>query len=261
MGAFVREVHPRAARRLLCVWVMISILRAAQHFHLGPADRGTWATFSGGAGLGVLAQLDEHLLPPGVEPQAWHAAGELLTYVHDGNVTCESAGLLQATEVQLVVDGLEPWRVRNRSKTDSARVFQLTFASPGAQTGVTCTQRRFTMAERREHWRLIASPDASLGSLLLLARACVYSSLLRDGFHVVHELPTGHAAWLHVVDGGCVVGETWLRAGDGASFTDERSVSLTARGVTELLLVEVFSATRTNGRLHHFDGAGIIVKE
>jgi len=237
---------------------MISILSAAQHFHEGPADRGSWATFAAGAGLGVLVQFDEHLLPPGLGPQAWHAAGELLTYVRDGNVTCNSAGLLHATEVQLVVDGLLPWRVHNNSTTESARVFQLTFAPAERLASAAYKQRRFTVAERREHWKLIASPDAHDGSLMLLAHARVYSALLPDGFHVVHELEAGRGAWLHVVDGACTVGESRLRAGDAASFVGERSVSLTAHGGTELLLIEVLAGSHpTNGRRHHFDTADI----
>jgi redox-sensitive bicupin YhaK (pirin superfamily) len=93
---------------------------------------------------------------------------------------------------------------------------------------------------------------------MMLARARVYSALLPDGFHVVHKLETGRGAWLHVVDGACAVGESLLRAGDAASFVDERSVSLTARGVTELLLIEVLAEPHAvNGHRHHFDSANV----
>lgn len=224
---------------------VIAILSAEQHHHQGPSGSGSWAAFATGGGLGSLLQFDEHVLPPGTAPEAWHAEGELLTYVREGNITCDGAGLLQATEVQLVVDGSMPWQLRNRSKTESARVFQLTFAPSEHLLSAAYAQRRFTVAERRERWKLIASPDAREGSLMLLARARVYSALLHDGVHVVHALSPGHSAWLHVVDGACAVDGTRLSAGDAASFVDERSVSVIARGGTELLLVEVVPGAPT----------------
>jgi redox-sensitive bicupin YhaK (pirin superfamily) len=218
---------------------MISVLNATQRFQEAPPDSFGWATFASGAGLGSLQQMHEYVLPPG-GARTWNTKGELLTYVRDGTVTCDTSVSLRSTEMQLVNHGLAPWHVHNVSKLASAHVFQIIFAPSTRIRGPSHTQRRFSVAERRAKWLLVASSDARDGALHLLARARVYSTLLHDGIHVVHELAVGRAAWLHVIDGECTIGgHSRLRAGDAAGFFDERSVSLTSRGDTELLLVEV----------------------
>jgi redox-sensitive bicupin YhaK (pirin superfamily) len=56
---------------------------------------------------------------------------------------------------------------------------------------------------------------------------------------VVHELHEGRSAWLHVVEGEVTLGDVILSSGDGAGLTAERTVSLTAREETEILLVDL----------------------
>jgi redox-sensitive bicupin YhaK (pirin superfamily) len=63
--------------------------------------------------------------------------------------------------------------------------------------------------------------------------------MLDPGQHVVHELSQGRTAWLHLVLGELTLGDLVLTTGDGAGFTAERAVSLTAREETELLLVDL----------------------
>ena len=67
----------------------------------------------------------------------------------------------------------------------------------------------------------------------------MYSALLEPGQHVVHTLTPGRAAWLHIVQGEVTFGDLVLTTGDGAGVTAERSVSLTAREDSEILLVDV----------------------
>ena len=69
----------------------------------------------------------------------------------------------------------------------------------------------------------------------------VYAALLDPGHHVIHELSHGRSAWLHLVEGEVTLGDTVLTTGDGAGFTAERAVSLTAREQTEILLVDLGS--------------------
>jgi Quercetinase C-terminal cupin domain len=59
------------------------------------------------------------------------------------------------------------------------------------------------------------------------------SSLLESGQHVVHELPHGRSAWVHVVRGEAALGAIILARGDGAGVTADRAVSFTARAATE----------------------------
>jgi redox-sensitive bicupin YhaK (pirin superfamily) len=67
----------------------------------------------------------------------------------------------------------------------------------------------------------------------------MYSALLEPGHHVVHTLTPGRAAWLHIVQGEVKFGDLVLTTGDGAGVAAERSVSLTAREDSEILLLDV----------------------
>ncbi|PZR06031.1 MAG: hypothetical protein DI536_30870 [Archangium gephyra] len=223
---------------------MISILRSAERHHEGHDDSGTWGSFASGTSLGALAQLEEQRLEPGAGSWSWRGNGELVTYVCNGSMAFEDSlggvGVLRASDVQVIGGGNAAWVVRNASKSDWARGFQLTFDLPPATRVTAREQRRFGATERREHLHLITAFEANSASLRTRALARIYSGVLGAGRHVVHELLAGHSAWLQVVDGECRLNEATLVAGDGASFVQELTVSLTARRPSEVLLVEVF---------------------
>lgn len=223
---------------------MITILRSAERHHEGHTESGTWGTFPRGSGLGALTQLEEQQLEPGAGSWSWRGSGELVTYVCTGSMQFEDStggvGVLRASDVQVIGGGNAACVVRNASKSDWARGFQLTFDLPPATRVTVREHRRFGATERREHLHLITAFEAHAGSLRTRALARIYSGVLGVGRHVVHELEPGHSAWLQVVDGECTAPDETLGAGDGASFVQERTVSLTARRETEVLLIEVF---------------------
>jgi redox-sensitive bicupin YhaK (pirin superfamily) len=68
--------------------------------------------------------------------------------------------------------------------------------------------------------------------------------VLDPGRHVVHEIAEGRTVWLHTVFGEVVFGDIVLTQGDSVSVTHERAISLTVRGSTELLMVELGPANR-----------------
>jgi redox-sensitive bicupin YhaK (pirin superfamily) len=67
----------------------------------------------------------------------------------------------------------------------------------------------------------------------------MYSTLMFEGQHVVHELPAGRSAWLHIVQGQVRVHDTVLSTGDGIGISAQLAVSFTAREETEVLLFDV----------------------
>jgi hypothetical protein len=66
---------------------------------------------------------------------------------------------------------------------------------------------------------------------------------------LIHELTAGRCAWLHVVLGEVACGDVILAGGDGAGFTAERAISLTARTETEILLLDLPEALPGPGDL------------
>jgi quercetin 2,3-dioxygenase len=233
---------------------MIWLRRANERRHDRRRGQEVWSTFyplSQGhhlaEGFGALSALNEVRLPPGGRTSSFDAA-EILTYVHEGALTYQDStghsGVLHAGEFQHL---LTARRVRhdaaNASRTESAHIFQLCLKPSGIAHNPLCEQKRFSAAERRGELRLIASPDAQDGSLRTHQDARLYSALLAPGQHVVHELAQKRSAWLHIVQGEVTLGDVVLNIGDAAGLVGERVASLTAREVTEVLLLEVGEQT------------------
>jgi redox-sensitive bicupin YhaK (pirin superfamily) len=230
---------------------MITVRRASERRHDRSRHEETWRAFSARGrddppadGFGILEMINEDRLPPGAGLGHPHHDAEIVTYVHEGTLAYEDSmgrsGMIRAGEFQRMTarQGVRH-NETNASRTDWAHVFQLWVRSSNAGLESSHEQKRFSAAERRGLLCLVASPDARRGSLRIHQDALVYSAMLDPGQHVIHELAPTRGAWLHLVQGEATLGDVVLNAGDGAGIRDERAVSLTARGRTELLLLDL----------------------
>jgi redox-sensitive bicupin YhaK (pirin superfamily) len=230
---------------------MITLRRARDRRHERRRQHEVWLTFSAqdredplADGFGKLEMLNEDRLPPGAGLGHPHHDAEVITYVREGALDYEDSmgrsGMIQAGEFRRLTaaQGIRHSE-SNASRTDWAQVFQIWVRPSAAGLEPSHEQRRFSAAERRGLLCVVASPDARRGSLRIHQDALVYSAMLDPGQHVVHELSQGRSAWLHVVQGEAILDDLVLTAGDGAGLTAERAVSLTARGASELLLLDL----------------------
>ena len=230
---------------------MITVVRAGKRHHELRGRREVWHTFHAAAdgathaeGFAALEVLDEYRVPPGTSLTSYQSHdAEVVTYVCDGALACEDStgrsGVIQAGEFQRMTIGRGVrQRKSNASRSEWAHAFQFWMRRPEAGPEQRYEQKRFTAAVRRGRLCVVASPDARRGSLLT-RDTLVYSSLLAPGQHVAHALASGRCAWLHVVRGELTLGETVLVGGDGAGVTEERSVPITARENSEILLCDL----------------------
>ena len=231
---------------------MIALRRAKERHHDLRRKREVWHTFypQDGAdalagGFGALEILDEYRLPPGagIPRHPLHDA-EIVTYVREGALAYEDSmgrtGVIQAGEFQRMTAGRGIRHSEtNASRADWASVFQILLRPSEAGLEPGREQKRFSAAERRGVLCVVASPDARRGSLRIHQDALVYSALLDPGQHVIHELPQGRSAWLHIVHGEVTLDGVVLTTGDGAGVTAELAVSLTAREGASILLVDL----------------------
>jgi quercetin 2,3-dioxygenase len=232
---------------------MITLRRTKERYHDERKKPEEWFTFHAdsavpfAAGFGALESLSEAHLGPGSSiPRKPRHDSEIVTYVREGTLSYEDSlgrsGVIQAGEFQRATTGRRiRYRETNASRVDAAHVFQLWLrpAAIGLDAEQEQEQKRFSVADRRDRLCVVASDDARHASLRLHEDAVVYSALLARGQHVVHELSPGRSAWLHVVGGELNLGETLLTTGDGAGFTVERVLSLTAREGSEILLLDL----------------------
>ncbi len=210
-----------------------------------PGKPESWVTaYPTGAGAGSDT-LELIRLPPGGSlPHAPRDDTELVTYVREGAVAYEdsSSGQQVACAGEFAHCTCGPgshWTTTNTSRTDWAHLFQISLVRPAAKRDPGRTQKRFVLAERRDKLCLVASHDGREGSLLLHGDALIFSAILSNGHHVVHELPRGSCVWLHVVEGEVALGDIVLVTGDGVGVVSERAVSMTAREDSEILLLHI----------------------
>ena len=233
---------------------MITLRRHKQRRHSQRLEQEVWQTFCAqdredplAVGFGDLEILNEDRLPPGagasVPPHRHHDA-EILTYVREGALAFEDttgqSGVIQTGEFQRMTAGRGMRHSEsNASRSNWAHSFQMWLRPSEAGLESSREQKRFSAAERRGALCVVASPDGRRGSLRIHQDALICSALLETGQHVVHELSEGRSAWLHIVRGEVTLGEVVLSTGDGAGVAGDRSVSLTAREATEILLVDM----------------------
>jgi hypothetical protein len=231
---------------------MISVRRSKDRRHDRSGKREVWLTFNPqdradlfAAGFGTVEFLDEDLLKPGAAVTLCpDRDAEIFTYVHQGELATQDSeghrGVLLAGEFQRRTAGRGArHRECNASLTKEAHVFRIWLHPREAGREPGCEQRRFTAAETRGKLCVVASPDARHGSLRIHQDVLIHAALLEPGHHVVHILPPGRSAWVHVVQGEVTLGDIALTTGDGAALTGERAASLTARERSWILLLDV----------------------
>jgi redox-sensitive bicupin YhaK (pirin superfamily) len=231
---------------------MITLLRNGQRHHVRRGKQEVWHSFlaedhlaSLHKGFGFLFAFDELRIQPNTstEPR-FEDETEIVTYVHKGALSQENtlgnSGMIHTGEFQRMSTGR---RIRHKetsvSRTDSVHLFRASVQS--AQAGLVRghEQKRFTEAQRHNLLCVVVSPDGRQGSLRIHQDVLVCSAILDPGHHLVHELAPGRTAWLHVVCGEATHNDIVLTQGDGVGFTNERSVSLTVRENTEILLIDL----------------------
>jgi hypothetical protein len=231
---------------------MITLRKAKERIRTIAGGQETWRSFNadnpfdpGHDGFRSLEGLQEEWLAPGVEFEFRAPRNlEILTYVWSGALILEDPGgrkiALETGEChRATVKNGALHRGWNGSRIDTTRVFRC-FVTPDRSLLQTPGEKqRFSLSERRGVLRLLFSRDGRDSSLRLRQDAGVYSSILDPGRHLVHELPPGRGAWLHLVKGRVQLVDQILEAGDGASFVEEPAVSLTAREPSEILLFDL----------------------
>jgi redox-sensitive bicupin YhaK (pirin superfamily) len=231
---------------------MMTLRRAKERQHDRHRKQEVWRTFYAQRGtnslvhgFGTLEILDEGRLAPGasVPRHPLHDA-EVVTYVREGALAYRDSrgcsGVIHAGEFQRMTAGRGVrYSEMNASQIEWAHLFQLRLRPSQAGREPSHEQKRFSAAQRRGAFCVVAAPDARRGSLCIQQDAVMYSAILDPGHHVVHELSQGRMAWLHLVQGEITVGDVVLTSGDGVGLTSERALSLTAHTQTELLLLDL----------------------
>lgn len=231
---------------------MIRRFGARSRGHDQHGGRHSWTTFPSNRRTGPfcdgfrgLMLLREEILSPGTGFEICVPAGvQVMTYVREGTLLTHgrSGATLDvvAGEIHGVSASVEQrLRAVNGSLIHSARAVLWGLRNDSLPPQWHEERVHFPMADRRGVLTLVGSPGPDKGVVRLRTDARVYSSIIDRGQHLVHEVASGRAVWLQVLQGRIRLSVDSLRAGDGASFVDEAAVSMTAQEASELLLFDL----------------------
>ena len=87
-------------------------------------------------------------------------------------------------------------------------------------------QKYFAPEEKRGRLRLIASPDAAEGSVLIHQDARVYAGLLDGNERIALTVGEGRQVYVHVARGSLTANGSPLVSGDALKLRDEKSLVL-----------------------------------
>lgn len=100
-------------------------------------------------------------------------------------------------------------------------------------------EKNFSPESKRNQLRLIASPDAADGSLLIHQDARIYASILDGEQRLEHPLGQGRGAYVQVARGSLAVNGQTLEQGDALQISGEGAVVLSDGRDAEILLFDL----------------------
>jgi hypothetical protein len=196
-------------------------------------------------GFRSLRVINEDWVAPNTGfPTHPHRDMEIITYVLEGKL--EHKDSLGTGSVILPGDGQRMTAgsgIRhsefNPSTTDAVHLLQIWIQPEKAALAPSYEQKSFPEEEKRGQLRLIASRDASEGSVKINQDANLYVALLKASEAVEHEFAAGRHGWLQVARGAVELNGKPLGQGDGAAISDEKKISIKGAEDAEVLLFDL----------------------
>lgn len=173
-----------------------------------------------------------------------HNDMEIVTYVLEGALehkdSMGNGEVLRPGEFQRMSAGTGITHSEfNPSSTESTHLYQIWLHPERAGIEPSYEQKRFPESERHNRLRLVASRNASDGSLLIHQNARIYLATLDRGKSVRHDLAPQRHAWLQVLRGKVSVNETQMQAGDGVAVSEEARLQIEATADAEVMLFDL----------------------
>jgi quercetin 2,3-dioxygenase len=220
------------------------------HNNLGWLD--TYHTFSfdtyfdpGHMGFRQLRVINEDRVQPGggfgTHP---HRDMEIITYILDGALehrdSMGNGSVIRPGEVQRMSAGTGITHSEfNPSKSELVHLLQIWILPEKKGLTPSYEQREFKTEEKRGRLRLIAGKGGRDGAVTIHQDVDLYAALLEKGEHVTCSLRPNWHAWVQVARGAITLNQASLRAGDGASVSDEKQIELAGTEKAEVLVFDL----------------------
>ena len=176
-------------------------------------------------------------------PTHSHRDMEIITYILEGALehrdSMGNGSVIRPGDVQRMTAGTGVSHSEfNPSKSEPVHLLQIWILPNAQDLTPGFEEKNFPETERAGKLRLIASNDASDGSVELHQDARVYASILEAGQSVEHALADNRYAWLQIARGTVKLNELEMKQGDGAAISRE-TLNIIADDRAELLLFDL----------------------
>lgn len=231
---------------------MISIRQAKKRGHANYGWLNSYHTFSFAdyydpkqMGFSVLRVINDDTVAPGAGfPTHPHRDMEIVSYVLEGGLEHKdnmgNGSVIRPGEVQRMTAGTGVTHSEyNTSSIQPLRFLQIWILPNQRHLTPGYEQRRFDPKARQGKLRLVGSSDGRDGSVTIHQDVELYSTTLADAESVVHLLPKGRCAYIHVARGNVQLNHLDLREGDGARVFDENEIQLDGTDSGEVLLFDL----------------------
>ena len=160
-----------------------------------------------------------------------HRDMEIVSYVLDGALehkdSMGTGSVIRPGDVQRMSAGTGVLHSEfNASKTDNVHFLQIWIVPAKAGIAPSYEQKTFSREERRGRLRLIASPEGQDESVTIHSDASILAAVLERGDRVEHMVRPGRHVWIHVARGRVKANGIELKGGDGASDSDQGTISI-----------------------------------
>ena len=196
-------------------------------------------------GFRSLRVINEDWVAPNTGfPTHPHRDMEIITYVLEGKLehkdSLGTGSVIQPGDGQRMTAGSGIRHSEfNPSTTEPVHLLQIWIQPEKSALPPSYEQKTFPPAQKQGKLRLIASREASDGSVKINQDAKLYVTLLKPGEEVTHVLKSGRHGWLQIARGAVEANGKKLGQGDGAAITDEKTLAIKGVADAEVLLFDL----------------------
>jgi len=231
---------------------MLSIRRSNERGHFNHGWLNTFHTFSFDQyydprymGFRSLRVINEDFVAAGRGfPKHGHQDMEIITYILEGALKHEDSmgngSVIRPGDVQRMTAGTGVRHSeQNASADELVHLLQIWIIPNADNLEPGYEQKAFSVEERQQQLRLIASSDGREGSVKVNQDVSLYASILQASEQIDYPIGETRYGWLQVARGAVEVNGENAQQGDGAVIVAESKLSIRATEPAEVLLFDL----------------------
>ena len=199
-----------------------------EHVEFGPLRVINEDRVQAGAGFGTHSHRDMEIV-------SYVLSGELAHKDSMGNGSVIRPGDVQRMSAGTGVRHSE----FNPNSTEPVHFLQIWIQPAERNIEPGYEEKRFAADEKRGRLRLIVSPDAAEGSLLIHQDARIYAGLFDGDERAQFKVARGRRIYLHVARGALTANGSTLEAGDALRISDGSALTLSQARDAEVLVFDL----------------------